>query len=206
MYGILRSSTNTGDDDELVSKFVAPLSINSNQPSFVADTLSLKRRTGNQFAQRWELTTKLETIAGTPDILTHLISSGFNEEIFVRFPQIHGLNLLPSNLNIKLTDSVVAPQSTINVSGLLGEQMRPGEFFNIAGDLKVYLVTEAGTDGTNVGVQPPIRKDIAAGAALSLGDKVTMVGKYDNNTTLGITYSDGVLGDAGTVNIVEALE
>ena len=54
-YGILRDTTNTGLTSELIATLTAPVSIKSNRPDFVSDSLTLKRRAVISENQRWEI-------------------------------------------------------------------------------------------------------------------------------------------------------
>ena len=69
MYGVLKSSVNTGADDELASVFSTPLSINSNQPEFSSDTLSLNRVVSSQGVQRWEIEAEIMPVDNTAEHL-----------------------------------------------------------------------------------------------------------------------------------------
>jgi len=54
MYGIYDTSTS-----KVIAEFVSPITVRSNQPVFISDTLSLKRSAYKRATQRWEIETKL---------------------------------------------------------------------------------------------------------------------------------------------------
>ena len=88
-YGILKSSTNTGLDTELIAAFSAPLSITSRKPSLVTETLTLKRKTAYSEIQRWEISTALAPLTNSSEIFMHNVVNGYSESFYVRMPQIY---------------------------------------------------------------------------------------------------------------------
>jgi hypothetical protein len=200
MYGILKSAVNTGADSELQCIFAAPLSIYSNQPSYVQDSLNLKRKAGSQNVQRWEIETKIHPSSDASYIL-HNVLNGHNGIFYIRMPQLVGV--IPSSGNIKTTTECVAGSTLINVS--LTQGLKPGEFINFSNHSKVYLVHTSGTNGNNIRISPALQKNVPANTTIITGGKVTMLARYDTSVKLGITYIDGVLSDPGSIRLIEAL-
>ena len=98
-YGILKSSTNTGLDTELIAAFSAPLSITSRKPSLVTETLTLKRKTAYTDIQRWEIQTGLVPLADASQMFMHNVVNGYSESFYVRMPQIYRIKNLPNTLS-----------------------------------------------------------------------------------------------------------
>jgi hypothetical protein len=92
LFGILASSSvNTGVDSDITSVFATPLTIKSNQPAFVQDSMNLKRIASSQNIQRWEITSNLAPTQGGVNNLLHSIRYGYNTLAAIRMPQPPGL-------------------------------------------------------------------------------------------------------------------
>ena len=204
MYGILKSSVNTGADNELASVFSTPLSIVSNQPEFSSDTLSLVRMVSKQGVQRWELEAE---IAPSDSPAEHLISSvlmGGHTPVYVRMPQPYRREKQQYTVPVICAASASAGSGVVIVSG---NSVARGSFIKFANHNKVYLVTECIEDASEFELMlyPALRKPVPLSTSVLYADRVTAVMKYDTNVIKGIRYSDGVLSSPGTVNLLEAL-
>jgi hypothetical protein len=169
-YGILNSANNTGLDSEILLNFSTPLSIVSNQPSFVQDTMNLGRKASNQNVQRWEIEANFEPTNGSTNYLTHSVSNGYGSVFGIRMPQpsnalrtkytnpySHGwpsvLALVsvgsnPYGSSLTSYRDYQANENKLRVINLTGASltMYPGEFISFSEtgsqlDTKVYLVT-----------------------------------------------------------------
>lgn len=196
LYGILKSATNTGLDTELQCVFSTPLKVRSNQPAYVQDSLNLKRRASSTGTQRWEIEANLMPEVGTPNYILHSVANGVSNIIFARMPQVPGL--ITTSAAVTLTAGVALGATSLTLSSAVVA----GEFLQLTGDSKVYLVTVGGATPT---VAPKIRKAFTVGTALILGAKVTLSCRYDTDTMTGITFTDGILSDPGSVRLIEAL-
>jgi len=205
MYGVLKSTVNTGDTSELQLVFTAPMSVISNQPAFISDTLSLKRKASSQNAQRWEISAGIAPTNDTSAMLVHSVKNGYTKVIYIRMPQPFGVSLVPASRNLTLNGAHLATSAFVSIAGLSGSQMVEGEFIAFTGDSKVYLVVGAGVNGIGVEIYPPLRRDLANNAVITHGDEVTLAARYDSDTQLGMKYTDGVLVNPGTLKFVEAL-
>jgi hypothetical protein len=207
MYGILRSITNTGLDSELIATFAAPLNIVSNQPAFISDTLSLKRRVGSQVAQRWEIDAAIAPTNDTAELMVNMVIAGYTDVIFVRMPQPvrSAASRMPVARDVRLNGTHLVGDNVINIKGSLGFKMPIGEFITIAGETKVYLVIGSSNDGASMEIRPALRQNLPDNAKIAFGDAVTMRARYDTSVQLGIRYRDGILVDMGTVKFVEAV-
>ena len=195
-YGILASSVNTGADNQIICAFVAPLSIISNQPSYVQDMINLKRRASSQNVQRWEIETNVEPTVGNINYLMHSVQNGYDGVFYIRMPQVYGLTLTSA------ARTVVGINAVGTTSIGLDGNISTGEFIQFTGDTKVYLVT---TGGSTVIISPPLMKATTASQVVITGGSVTMSARYDNTTRIGITYIDGILSDPGSLKFIEAL-
>lgn len=198
LYGILHDSTNTGSDAEILSAFVAPMSVFSNQPSYVQDSLNLKRKASSQNIQRWEIEARLMPTNSNADLFVHNIMNGANNVFLIRMPQVYGIALTPTNRSVGI--AAIAGASLVSVNGTL----QKGEFIRFANHSKVYIVVNP-DNGGKVQISPSLKRDVPLNTVVQCGNRVTLEARYDTDTRLGITYTDGVLSDPGVVTFVEAL-
>ena len=81
--------------------------------------------------------------------------------------------------------------------------MIPGEFFNFGINPKVHVVTNV--VGDVVYFLPATTTTVSSGTDLWRGKNTIMKCYYDTDTQLGITYTDGIMSDPGTVKLIEAI-
>ena len=197
-YGILKSNINTGSSDELKVVFSAPLSVISNQPSYVQDSLSLKRKASRQLAQRWEIETRLMPENNGSNFATHSVLNGHDRIFFVRMPQLYGISSTYDNRMV-----AQACPTNSEVLEISGAALAEGEFISFDNHTKVYMVVNVGIG--NITISPGLLVPVLANTPIVNGERVVMVARYDDATKLGVTYIDGVLSDPGTVKLVEAI-
>lgn len=193
-YGILKTSVNTGLDSELQSIFSTPLSIISNQPTYVQDMINLKRRASSQNIQRWEIETEISPENSTIDFSLHAIDKGYDEVFYIRMPQPYGITLTEGHY---VSGAFAANVDTISITG---PSLNKGCFIQFTGYNKVYLVL---TSGTTVRISPPLQNALTDGLAIISGANVVLHARYDVNTKLAITYVDGIMTSPGTVKFIE---
>jgi hypothetical protein len=207
MYGILRTSTNTGSDAEILIQFVAPLTVISNQPVFASDALSLRRVVSSQSVQRWEIEANLMPSNDSASFLAHSVLKGYSAVFQLRMPQVYRPAALktPTGGTIQVSGGLAAGATNMNVVGLGGGEVAIGEFFQFTGINKVFLVTDGGTAGVGVGFYPPVPESVSTLTTLIFGDKVTCHVRYDTDNILGITYTDGIVSDPGRARFIEVI-
>ncbi len=199
--GILKSNVNTGLDSELRCAFVAPLTVLSNQPSYAQDTLNLRRPSNSQGVQRWEIIANMAPSVGDPSMLLHTTIYGHYKKFYIRMPQVA---LLKTTTNSVTVNGVTqAGSETISING--ATSLVEGEYINIGNDPKVYLVIEKGAAGEDVKIFPKLHQTAPDLAVIKTGAKVTMEVCFDTDTQLGITYTDGILSDPGSIKLIEVL-
>jgi len=187
-------------------RFVTPMSVVSNQPVFVADTLSLKRQVLSQGVQRWEISTNLEPSNNSADFLLHSVTNGYDQVFDVQVPQVFKRSGETSTATTVRVNSLnAANSSTIscNVNGTLLK----GEFIKFINHDKVYILLNNVTTSSTAQLQiyPSLRSQVPANTLIATKQNVIMKCRYDTSTALGITYIDGILSDPGTVGFIEAL-
>lgn len=210
MYGILKSVTNTGSDDELSGVFVAPMTVVSNKPAFASDTLSLRHLVSSHNTQRWEIESNLAPSNDGAEAAINMIENNTSNLIYVRVPQIYRKSPVVVGYSISLSADAPAGTSLLNLTGTasLPAYMLPrGEFITFAGDPKVYMILDPGTpsgyNSINVKITPSLAASRSIYDVVTYGNLVTMECYYDPNTILGIKYTDGILTDPGSVKLLE---
>jgi len=229
MYGILKSTTNTGLDSELLATFSTPLTIHSNVTGYASDTVGLHRRANRTQVQRWELTTTIAPSDNATEFFVNNVTAAFDTPVPIRFPQMvipghgkasNGIRLSKKTpVGMDMDTYPDAPLLTVSGTfnpgasviaaqdpgGLGRTHFMIGEFIQFTNHKKIYVVKACNADGTGLVLFPALRKQIVNGEPIIYGDRVTMMGYYDLDTAFGITYQDGILTDTGSVKFVESL-
>lgn len=191
------------DNGVVSARFVAPMSVISNQPAFATDSLSLKRQTVSQDAQRWEITTNLEPSDNSADFLVHSVINGYNNSFTIQMPQVFRRNGGTTSTNCTVNLNAVKGNTQVSVT--TNKLISKGEFIQFQNHSKVYLVKSNRDKNGFLELYPALRQDVPNTTVVLFGDNVRMSVRYDLDTALGITYVDGVLSDPGSVKLIEAL-
>jgi hypothetical protein len=198
MYGILKDSvvTDNGNDSNLQSIFSAPLSISSNQPTYVTDTVNLRRRAHRTAAQRWEIETSISRCDASMEYLVHSVIMNVTDIFKIRMPQ-------PPEIIFDYTKSYAVASGAITDHIPVTNLIPVGSFITFGTFLKVYLVRES--TNSSIHIFPYPLDTLTVGTVINIGSKVTMRARYDSGTRIGINYGDGILSDVSGVKLVEAL-
>lgn len=190
----------------------APLTIESNEPFFVSDTLSLRQERVFQGAQRWELSFTLKFRDDEDSYMSSIFSADNNSETMT-MPQLLTVDKKASQGGV-LT---VATGAAVNASSVMvsasseGYLVPKGSFVTFEGHTKVYLVREDFIGGDTATpmlvypnlVEPAYISDVVAHPGSAVKPQLTY---YTSTETLrGVTYEDGVLIDPGTIKLIEAV-
>lgn len=201
MYGIY--------DGGVIARFAAPITVRSNQPIFASDTLALTRKMVKRAAQRWEITADLEPLStGADDLFVVLVSNGMTSPVQVVMPQNAAAvkRRTATTVNVPCTQLTVG-SSTISVPSTLDGLVPKGSFIKFSNHDKVYvtLSDRNGPGGFNIYPSLRVAVDSTQGHTFKWADDVIANFFFDLDSVQGMTYSDGVLMDMGTVTLVEAL-
>lgn len=203
------------DGTNVIAEFVTPLTVRSNQPIFVSDTLSLKRSAYKRATQRWELETRLSPLStSAQELMVNLITNGHSETMQIIMPQNYGAKqaktatstvTIFSNASAGVSQVILSANSANNA-----KKIPKGTFIRFSNHSKVYMVktdvTLSGSLNTvALNIYPNLRQSVSTGATIKYQDDVIMNAKYDTDTVIGMVYEDGVLMDNGTIKLVEAL-
>jgi len=193
------------------AQILAPLTITSNEPTFDVDTVSLKKQRASQNVQRWELS--FNTV-GTADTQIDMFLGAVTDIDEVRtmvMPQLpavdEAITVLIDNPTVGVTASKDVLQVTLESGETVGV-IPKGTFFKFSNHDKIYVTTsETNLAETTpvINFFPRLRADLTTLHTLKLrGDAIlTYYTSIDNMA--GITFTDGVLSNAGTIEILEAL-
>jgi hypothetical protein len=214
LAGILGVWDTSGSLNALLCPFVAPVVIRSNQPVGTSDSLLLKRRTSNLRAQRWEFEAALMPVFGYNPWLGLSIAAGHGGSIYVRPPQPmrpSGIAEATSSFSIPVGlqgGTYVAGGTLLN--GQVGINLRIGDFITFedaagaGGYTKLHMV--ANYDGVGrIGIFPALTRTMSGTVTVYTGARACGRFFIDTSVQLGITYTDGILSDAGIITLVENL-
>lgn len=183
------------------SPILAPLVINSNNPTYESEAVNLKRNRTAQVAQRWELTFNILTADNAAGIL----AGSFNNPHGVKsmpMPQIEDQSV--DNTGITVNASYAIGADTINVVG--GAELYAGRFIKFDNHSKIYMLKDSATVtgvASAISIYPAL---IAAVTNIVTVDIDPNIQYYrDQSDIMGITFTDGVLSSPGTISITEAL-
>jgi hypothetical protein len=193
---------------------VAPFRLSSNEPVFSADSVNLQVRRVRQGSQRWEMEFNVMMTDAT-NTFADMITT-FHDAVTLEMPQ---LNIRGEVISSGTSTSAIttfsgvelAGDDTIAISGLVsGTTINKGRFIKFSSHDKIYMVTETVTgDGSDfLKIYPSLRQTITSGDQVLYRDDVdaiTFTAYRDISNVQGITYTDGVLSDLGTIQLIEAL-
>lgn len=195
------------------ARIVVPFTIKSNEPIYHTDTISLKTQRASYGHQRWELSfttvlTEDDHVDGLVSAITEAKSTGS-----MIMPQLKKVSdnttvtdTTPSvNANASVGDSIVYMRG----SGVTGK-IPKGAFINFSNHDKVYMVTSdcvfTGTGSSALNIYPALRASLTALThTAEVGNLCTITYYRDIGDIQGITFTDGVLSNTGTVNLIEAV-
>ena len=187
------------------SKILAPLSITSNEPMFDVDTVSLAKQRASQGAQRWEVAFNTVTSDATEaDMLVGIIDSLAVADTMVmpQLPSVDRVNTAGISLAISANKAAGQSSVTIVSNGIISK----GSFIKFSNHAKIYMVTADVAAGTvPVSIYPSLRSAVTTAHTFKTGASCTLTYYRDINNMRGLTFTDGLLSSAGTINLVEAL-
>lgn len=195
-------------------EIVAPFRLSSNEPVFSADTVSLKVRRVRQGSQRWEMEFKVVMTDAT-NTFADMITT-FHDKVTLEMPQLNVRGEVISsgtcNTTVRLKSLHSAGATSINIDGMTaGTTIKKGRFVQFKHLDKIYMVTADITADSageaNLPIYPGLVENAAANKELLYkdSDSITFSAYRDISNTQGITYTDGVLSDLGTITLIEAL-
>jgi hypothetical protein len=188
---------------------VAPVIIKSNEPVFSADSVSLKVRRVKQGAQRWELEFGV-TLTDASSFLPDMLDS-FHDAITMEMPQLNArgqtISHGTSTAAVSTSGTTAAGASSVALTGANGT-IAKGRFVKFSNHDKLYLVKAEYNGSGNISLYPSLRLEVPSATSLLYRDgtdAITFTAYRDISNVQGITFVDGILSDAGNINLIEAL-
>jgi hypothetical protein len=187
---------------------VAPFRITSNEPSLSADSVSLRFQRVRTGAQRWEL--EFGVIMQDSSAFFADSISSFHDIITMDMPQLNvGGQVISqgtSSSTITTSGAHAANESSIAITGATGT-ITKGRFLKFSNHDKLYIVKDNYSGTGDLEIYPTLRKALPAATTVHYKDTdpVTFVGIRDFTNISGIIYTDGVLSEAGNINLIEAI-
>ena len=200
MYGVY-------ENGKLIAKFIAPLTVKSNQPIFVSDALSLKRHVSQRAAQRWEITAGLEPLShNAQDLFVTLVTKGFSEVHKLIMPQNYGAvqRLSSTSVAPKVVGGALKYATQLLIKDIVGT-IPKGTFIKFSDHSKIYMLTADVISEGSMNIYPPLRRDVAGDTNITFKNDVIMDALYDTDNVAGMVYTDGILMDMGAVTFIEYL-
>jgi len=196
MYGVYSGS-------EMLARFVAPMSLHSNHPVEVADSLSLRRSIRRSSSQRWEISTRLMPLTTNSNrLFAEFASKGSAGTYSIIVPQNYGavFNRKPLGTLHRCNATVDATSVNIETTSFIPA----GTMVKFANHSKVYMTT-TDRNGTGVmGIYPPLRTTLVNQNML-WRDDVPMNVRLDTDAIGGMTFTDGIVMDNGVLKLLEIL-
>lgn len=192
---------------------VAPLTIESNEPIFVADMLNLKQERVSQAAQRWELSFGIQFRDTEGQYFTEMLK-GLSAAKEMTMPQLVAVDKRITSLATPTTvGATAANQSAVNITvSETGTLIPAGTFIRFSSHKKIYAILDdiTTTGGTvSMNIYPRLTAPVIEGVSVYHANTSTkpVLTFYNSVDTLsGIVYEDGLMVNPGLVKIVEALE
>jgi len=194
------------------SQILAPVSIVSNEPMFDMTTVSLKTRRASQGHQRWELSFNIQpTDNNIEDALLAGVDNLNSETMIMpQMPSVLDRFSFLGPATVSATASANSTSIIIDDTGTNSGTIPKGYFIKFNTSDKLYIVTSdstfnANSPTTTLNIYPKLTQDISSGSQLLTGNSVVFSYYKDINNQTGITFTDGVLANPGTITLLEAI-
>ena len=186
------------------AQILAPFTISSTEPVFEVDTVSLSKQRASAGGQRWEISfTTVTTEETEADLIVGTVTNLTTADTMVmpQLPSVVKNNTATANLAISVAQIAGASAVTVVSDGVI----QKGSFIKFSNNDKLYMVTADVSAGTApISIYPKLRKAVATTDTMLSGDSVVLTYFRDIDNLTGLTFSDGVLSQAGTITLVES--
>jgi hypothetical protein len=193
------------------AQILAPLTITSNEPLYEVDTVSLKKQRANQGIQRWELSfNTIGTSETQVDIFLGSAADNYTVQTMImpQLPEVAAKTTVSSS-SFALPGLVSAGVTSMTITSGNNIGLLPkGSFFKFSNHDKIYVTTSDTTISgvtSTVDFYPKLRMDVGSLHAFQCKELALLSFYRDIGNQTGITFTDGVLSNAGTISVIEAL-
>ena len=190
-------------------KILAPFKIVSNKPVFASDTVSLKHIRASQRSQRWELSFNTLSKETTADAFIGILSDMDSKSSMVmpQFPEVY--NSTTADGIIFVSNNYADNTSVLELDASSATGILPkGSFITFSNHSKVYVVKEEvdfSSSAATISIYPPLVSSVNGGTQINYLNNCLIQYYRDINNMQGVTFSDGILANQGTVTLIEAL-
>lgn len=191
------------------AKILAPLTIRSNEPIYEVDTVSLTKQRASQGVQRWEISFKTVTSGDTEaDMLVGTITN-MTASTTITMPQIPSVVAgNTSSVSLVISAGVDAGLSAVTIvnDGII----KKGSFIKFSNHDKLYMVTadvaaSVASAPVSVPIYPSLRTAVTTSHTLKTGSSAVLSYYRSIDTLTGLTFADGLISNAGTITLIEAI-
>lgn len=190
---------------------LAPVSITTNEPFFVSNSVSLKHQRVSQGAQRWELEFGIQYTGNDNSLFADIVLNQNNVDAMTMIQTIGVDRTSGVTLNPTVLSAVGVNNSTVPfVSTESGKTVAKGTFIQFSNHSKIYMIKVAtSTNLTSFDVQIYPRLVVAvSGGETVLFPKTASPPQFnffpDQQNLPGITYIDGAIAGLDKVRLIEA--
>lgn len=186
------------------SPIVAPLTVTSEEPAFVGDSISLRRTVASQKSQRWRLTFSVQPDIEKAGALFVDAVTTANDKSTMTMPQLVDVAKNLSVNGASLTASGAAGDGSVTITGTAGT-IPAGTFIQFSDHDKIYVVTADFSSGS-MSVFPTLRQAVSGSVYYpGFSTEPTLSYWKDEEEVKGVTYEDGILAGLYQLSILEAL-
>lgn len=196
MYGIY-------DGNKVIARLVSPISLVSNVPCFVKDSLSLKRDISARAAQRWELTANLEPLSlDANELFVQFVEKGPTTPFKIVIPQ--NIGVIRKRVKSISTSYATGSFNNDHVNIVTEGFIPKGTLIKIGSYNKLYMTLTDCNGGGSVAVFPNLRNSFS-NSQLHWQDDVIIDMYADTDMIRGMSFTDGILMDNGAIKFIEVL-
>jgi len=193
------------------AEILAPFTVRSNEPMFDVDTVSLKKQRASQNVQRWELSFNILTTKDTE--IESLVNTVQNMDvtstmIMPQLPAVSKSTTITANPTLQTVaaagaSSIFADHTSAN--GLLPK----GSFIKFNNSNKIYITTNDAnfnqSSAVSIGIYPKLRTSLTTSNSILCGSSAILTYYRSIDNIQGITFTDGILSNPGTIDLIEAV-
>lgn len=203
---------------------IAPFTIESNEPMYVSETVSLRQYVSKRPTQRWHLSFKCQWSGSAGAWYSRLLDN-YGAVETMTMPQdwsvVQRATINDTTVN-QTTSGGHAPGADtilVNRNGQVG-LLPSGTFFTFSNHTKVYMIhgfqnTQQAltardinwTTQTSVPIKiyPRLQAQVPGGTILNFLSRATLRYRLSSENFPSLTFSDGLQHDVGPIKLIEAI-
>jgi hypothetical protein len=186
--------------------YLTPLSIESNEPIIMSESLNLKRKVIKDGSHRFEFKVTVTDGVGATlnaDLMVNWMANGLDTPFAIPCPQHMGTTEATYHTNLLVTQSVAAGASSVDVTSTTDFSISAGRLVTIGSSTKLYMVTVATQSAFNSSsgdfeatlvFNPPLLATASEGGVVEAKDTEATVLNEPSNASL--SYRAGVIQSA----------